>query len=820
MRDVPAARRADLESTLSTCEPVTSASIDEHNRLRALHALSLLDTPPESAYDRITALAARLFNTPLAFVSLIDSERQWFKSRHGMDVCEIPRRWSFCNETIRQKSVVVVPDTASDPRFADNPLVTGEHHLRFYAGAPLHSPDGYALGTLCVLDRRPRTFGPAARQTLADLAAVVEREMELGRMARQLEQTAALAAASREKYRRLFQFNPQPVWVYDTQTLRFLAVNDAAVRRYGYTEEEFLSLSIADVRPPEDVPALLNACAAARRTRSDTGQWRHLSKSGALFWVEINSQGFEFEGRPARLVVVNDVTEKKQAADARREAEENYRAIFDNSPEGIFQTTPEGRFLRVNPALARIAGYDSPEEMKESVYHLARDLYVDAGRRDEFMRQIVEHGSVHDFEAQFYRKNGTVVWTSLDARAVRDKDGGLLYYEGTAQDITERKTLEAEREAQLADALQRAMRDPLTGLLNHRAFHAQLEAEADRAQREGQTLGIAVLDMDAFEFFNDAHGHAAGDDILRRVASALGGACRSYDTLARYGGDEFALLLPGVDRQGLHDLRARLRAATEHMGYQPPGASLPVPLHVSVGVALFPEDGPGRLDALTEAHTALRRAKSGGGDEYADELRATLSARREGFSMLDALVAAVDNKDRYTRQHSEDVCRYVMEMARALGLDEAQQQIVKTAALLHDVGKIGVPDRILRKPGPLTDAEFEAVMQHPMMGAIIVGAVPGFEETLDAVRHHHERWDGGGYPFGLRGTEIPLMARMMAVADAFSAMTTDRPYRRGMAECKALSILQDGAGTQWDAECVAAFVSAHMPASQVSGSAA
>jgi HD-GYP domain-containing protein (c-di-GMP phosphodiesterase class II) len=122
------------------------------------------------------------------------------------------------------------------------------------------------------------------------------------------------------------------------------------------------------------------------------------------------------------------------------------------------------------------------------------------------------------------------------------------------------------------------------------------------------------------------------------------------------------------------------------------------------------------------------------------------------------------------------------------------------------VGKIGVPDRILRKPGRLTDEEFEAMRQHPMMGAIIVGAVPGFEETLDAVRHHHERWDGGGYPFGLRGEETPLSARLMAVADAYSAMTMDRPYRKGMEEAKALTILRDGAGTQWDPVCVAAFL--------------
>ena len=193
---------------------------------------------------------------------------------------------------------------------------------------------------------------------------------------------------------------------------------------------------------------------------------------------------------------------------------------------------------------------------------------------------------------------------------------------------------------------------------------------------------------------------------------------------------------------------------------------------------------------------------SGAGETEADQVRVAILNAVEGFSMLDALVAAVNNKDRYTRRHSEDVMEYSLLIAREMGMEEGERHTVAVAALLHDVGKIGIPDHVLRKPGRLTEAEFEAVRQHPLMGAIIVQAVPGLDDTLDAVRHHHERWDGEGYPFGLRGEATPLMARLMAVADAFSAMTTDRPYRKGMNADKALAILEEGAGTQWDPECV------------------
>ena len=360
----------------------------------------------------------------------------------------------------------------------------------------------------------------------------------------------------------------------------------------------------------------------------------------------------------------------------------------------------------------------------------------------------------------------------------------------------------------LAEALERADRDPLTSLLNHRVFHNRLHEEADRAQREGHSLAVAVIDMDNFKFFNDAYGHAVGDQVLRRVAAALQGCCRSYDVLSRFGGDEFAVLMPGTGPAEAANLAQRLRECTQNIGFRPTEHDATVPISLSVGVAVFPDDAPTRLEALELADARLRRSKYGVGDgqEITETLRSQLACSMGNFSILSALVAAVDNKDRYTRRHSEDVMTYSVQIAQELGLDEETQRIVRVAALLHDVGKIGVPDAILRKPGRLSETEFRAVQQHPMMGAIIVSAVPGFEETLDTVRHHHERWDGEGYPFGLCGEETPLMARLMAVADAYSAMTTDRPYRKGMDPQKALAILEAGAGTQWDPKCVHAFL--------------
>ena len=516
--------------------------------------------------------------------------------------------------------------------------------------------------------------------TVGGLVTISRDITDLKEAAEQLKQSA-------EKYRLLFQANPQPMWVYDAKTLAFIAVNDTAVARYGYTRDEFLTMTLADIRPEEDMPALMQSLAFAPGETQISGPWRHRRKDGSQTWAEVHSHPLVFNGRSARLVVANNVTERK-----RMEAE--------------------------------------AEQLLSQTKHL------------------------------------------------------------------------------LSEAVDRADRDPLTGLVNHRAFHKRFELEAGHAQKTGRPLAIAMMDLDNFKFFNDGYGHSVGDEVLKKVARALHAVCRPSDTLARFGGDEFALLMPDTGAEQAVRLADRLVAGLQGIGYRPPGYDTIIPLTLSLGIAVFPDDGPGRLEALAAADARLIRVKTGGTgrSELSDRLRAELSCSINDFSMLNALVTAVDTKDRYTRRHSEDVLSYSYQIAHELGLDENAQHQVMLAALLHDVGKIGVPDRVLRKPGRLTGEEYEAIKQHPMMGAIIVGAVPGFEETLDAIRHHHERWDGEGYPFGLRGEETPLMARLMAVADAYSAMTTDRPYRKGMGEDVADALLLAGAGTQWDPVCVEAFL--------------
>ncbi|MCX7798739.1 MAG: diguanylate cyclase [Fimbriimonadales bacterium] len=354
-----------------------------------------------------------------------------------------------------------------------------------------------------------------------------------------------------------------------------------------------------------------------------------------------------------------------------------------------------------------------------------------------------------------------------------------------------------------------AERDPVTNLLNARSMHERLAALL-AARGESESLGLLILDLVNFRQVNAIHGLPAGDAILRRAAQLLVLSAPEGAIIGRCGSDEFLVLLPAAD---LPTAAAAARMMVDTLathGYSiPNGPFLPIPCHA--GVAVAPEDGLSVNALLGAANWNLSIAKRndvavGLTQESRREDRKFLA--NESFAALDALVAAVDNKDSYTRRHSEEVADYSLWLAEELGCSTETLDLVRMAALLHDVGKIGVPTEILTKPGRLTDAEYDTMKRHPVIGGMLIGAFRGMDRILDGARYHHERWDGKGYPEGLAGNDIPWLGRLIAVADAFSAMTTNRPYRKGLSVSEALRRLEEAKGTQLDPFLVDAFLRA------------
>jgi diguanylate cyclase (GGDEF)-like protein len=363
-----------------------------------------------------------------------------------------------------------------------------------------------------------------------------------------------------------------------------------------------------------------------------------------------------------------------------------------------------------------------------------------------------------------------------------------------------RRRVSAAHRAEIERLASAALTDSLTGLRNHRAFQEDLASALRRQARAREPVALILLDLNGLKAVNDTHGHQVGDDRLRALADGLSETFRGGDCAYRVGGDEFAVILAGVSAWDALEATQRLQTALGK------GA-----IGVTIGIA--DASGPRETDVLIrEADLALIAGKRRhqAVTLYSPELQpaiGTVDIVRDADhlnSLSTALALAVDAKDSYTRSHCQTVSQLCVLIATELALAPAFIGEMRLAGLLHDVGKIGIPDAILTKPTALTDAEYEQMKRHPILGAEIAAAA-GLGTEARWIRHHHERYDGNGYPDRLAGKNIPLGSRIILTADAFEAMTSDRPYRDAPGRDFAIAELKRHAGTEFDPEIVQAF---------------
>jgi diguanylate cyclase (GGDEF)-like protein/PAS domain S-box-containing protein/putative nucleotidyltransferase with HDIG domain len=633
-----------------------------------------------------------------------------------------------------------------------------------------------------VVQRDPATGRPAK---LAGTTRDVTTERMLQSARRGLEERNRLLIASL----------PDSMVVLYDRDLNCVQIQGALAERLQLDLAEYEGHHISEFLAPRQVEKLEPLLQAALA-----------GDQSAIDYDDVNGQrAYHVTVAPYRLddgtitgafAVWRDITEDKLREHALRR-ERDYAATIIESMHDGFMLTRDGEILEVNQALCDLTGYMRVELLGARVPY----PFWAPEAREEMMRHrraIGADGS-HQFEVVYCRKDGSRFNAAVTiARA--SAGGEDIGYVTTIRDISDSKRHEAELE-------RLASHDALTGLVNQRVFHERLEGEIARAQRHERPLSLALLDLDHFKEVNDAHGHPVGDLVLREAAQRLGALVRDGECLARIGGEEFAWILPDAEGIGAYAAAERARHAIAHTPFPHVG-----PLTLSAGVCEISDAETGE-ELYDRADQALYWAKQHGRNRtfrYTPETAAELTAEAGGerdrererrLQALTEMAYVAERKHPGFRDHARRVAELVGAMATRAGWPGARVAALHQAALLHDIGKIAVPDELLAKPGPVSDEERSQLQTHASIGAEMLATTLTAEQVA-WVRHHHERWDGNGYPDHIAEREIPDGAQLLAVADAYVAMTGPRPHRPALSHDQALREIGAGAGAQFASHAV------------------
>jgi diguanylate cyclase (GGDEF)-like protein/putative nucleotidyltransferase with HDIG domain len=408
--------------------------------------------------------------------------------------------------------------------------------------------------------------------------------------------------------------------------------------------------------------------------------------------------------------------------------------------------------------------------------------------------------------------------------ASRKKDTYSQQHITTLEQLASQIAMPLENARLYAATEEKARVDELTGLLNRRSLDEMIDSEISRHSRYGGKFTLAILDLDSFKAFNDTKGHLAGDTLLGHVGSVIKNKIRNSDQAFRYGGDEFAILLPQTTIEAASQVTERVREAIE--------SELDtgdINITASIGLASWPEDGMSHSDIIAAADLTLYRAKWSGGNRifcasgtlsnlyFTESDQSKKDSNNRIVSIIYNLAETIDSRTTRTRNHSKKVAEYAITLGKALGMNTISLKQLESCALLHDIGKINISDEILEKTDNITDEDWAIIKTHPQLGANIVSNIPKLSKCADGIRHHHENFDGTGFPHGLKGEDIPLDARILAIASAFDISISNSKDSGSATVPAALEELKKGAGTKFDPYLVEKFVTLYEKKQAITG---
>lgn len=586
-----------------------------------------------------------------------------------------------------------------------------------------------------------------------------------------------------DRYSAMFNRHAAPMLLLDPQTGRIVDGNTAAAEFYGYTLGELRVMNIKDINmlPAAEVDAQRALAANDHRRHFE---FPHRLKNGEIRHVDVYSSPIDTEKGRFLYSIIVDVTDREIARQQLHREKELLNITLNSIGDGVITTDIHGCITGLNAAAQEISGWTLEEVAGRRFSEVFIMLSEQSGAAaTDIVSEVLATGEVKtlDDALALVTRQGRCVPIADSAAPIRNRDGDLHGAVMVFRDVSDARE-KRDRIVYLS------YHDPLTGLHNRRAFDEEI---ARVVSNRAYPLAVIMGDVDGLKMINDVYGHDAGDRLLKSVADILAAKSTTEDAVFRWGGDEFVVLLPQTDTAAAENY---IRAVKRVMAESAVGEGIQI--SASFGCARVQDADMPVSHALKQAEEAMYRIKLSESHSF-----------RNGI--INATLATLYEKSTETIAHADRLKEQCLRIGAEMGIGAAAMGELTVFAQLHDIGKVGIDRHVLQKPGKLSEAEWVEMKKHPEVGYRIARSIPELAPVAEYILYHHERWDGAGYPHRLRGADIPLPCRILAVADAFDAMVNDRVYRKALTEPEALEELRRNAGTQFDPAVVEIFLRIH-----------
>lgn len=562
-----------------------------------------------------------------------------------------------------------------------------------------------------------------------------------------------------------------PALIFVLQRYKFRYFNSTFASVLAYQEKELLSMDALDVVHP-DFKSLVKYRLLELQYKNTEFRLdiKVVDDKGREYWIDMCASMIEWEGAPAVIAVGYDISSHKRIQEALVRSESNFRQLADTAPTLIF-VMRDSRLIYVNQTFENQTAYSRKECLAMNIWEF---IHPDHREWIKYMSEQPGGTSPGRYQAKILRKDGSVAWGDFSTSEIIFN--GQPATLGVGIDVSDRKQAEEQ-------ITYLSYHDKLTGLFN-RAYAEEMLQKLDC--EDNLPLSFILGDVNGLKLVNDAFGHAHGDNLLKSAAQILTSTCGNQGLVARWGGDEFVLLLPRCDENEALQLCTKIGDACNAF------SNFPVQISISLGLAVKRFAGQSIEEISKEAEDLMYRNK-------------LLESKSNRSSFLYSLEKTLWVRSHETQAHTQRLRRLVTDIAEALNLQREEMNSLNLLAALHDIGKIAIPNSILDKPDKLDPDEWELIKKHPEIGYRIALSCPELAPIADAILSHHERWDGKGYPLGLKERDIPLISRILAIADAYDVMLAGRPYRAPRSEEEVLDEIMRCAGTQFDPNLAALF---------------